>query len=288
VQQLTEERDVANTRLAVMSDDIQQLNRNTAELLRLRNEVSLSRGNPRALSPGNGAPSPVIGTGPTAGVITGNNPSQGPSPEEIEMGRALGVAVVRGDPGALEKVRELAEAEHKTFRTNSLASTFAPLWAAFDAISEAALAGNPLALDAVVQAAQIPELRGQATKCIGKLAGNGNDAALETLLNPDKYGLLLSGTVGALRPAAEGGNQQAIDALAAVTADQKHTALWMMAADGLGKAAETGNAVAIDALIGLSASTNISVRNSVVQGLRRAAANQNAKAAETLRSLGVQ
>jgi hypothetical protein len=62
----------------------------------------------------------------------------------------------------------------------------------------------------------------------------------------------------------------------------------MMAADGLGKAAETGNAVAIDALIGLSASTNISVRNSVVQGLRRAAANQNAKAAETLRSLGVQ
>jgi len=82
-----------------------------------------------------------------------------------------------------------------------------------------------------------------------------------------------------LRSAAEGGNQKAIDALSAVTKDAKNQALWYGAADGLATAAESGNAAAVDALVGLSSSTNQNVRNAVVQGLKRAAANQNTKAA---------
>jgi len=123
---------------------------------------------------------------------------------------------------------------------------------------------------------------------LGKLAGEGSDVAVDTLVNPQKYGLLLSSTVSALRPAAANGNQKAVDALVAVTSDTSHQALWYMAADGLAKAAEAGNAVAIDALIGLSTSTNRSVHDVVVRGLKQAAANQNAKATDALRAMGVQ
>ena len=56
---------------------------------------------------------------------------------------------------------------------------------------------------------------------------------------------------------------------------------------GLQKSAESGNSVAIDALIGLSSSTNINARSAAVAGLKGAAANQNANAAEALRSIGV-
>src|SRR5207249_8727039 len=100
-------------------------------------------------------------------------------------------------------------------------------------------------------------------------------------------GILLSGSVFALRAAAESGNQRAIDALAAVTKNARNQALWFEVANGLTPAAESGNAVAVDALVAMSVSTNQNVRNAVVLGLKRAAANQNAKATETLRSLGV-
>ena len=104
----------------------------------------------------------------------------------------------------------------------------------------------------------------------------------------DKTELLLSATVSALRSPAETGNQRAIAALAAATKDVRNQALWFEAASGLATAAESGNPAAVDALVGMSASTNQNVRNAVVAGLRRAAANHNAKAAETLRSMGFQ
>ncbi len=191
---------------------------------------------------------------------------------------------------------ELARAEHASFNTNKVGlndsqvgdlsrQTFAPLRAAFKVIEEDALAGNPAAVDAVLQSIQIPELKGSAVKCIGALAGNGNDPALEVLLNPRAYGLLPSGVVGALQPAADQGNQKAIDALAAVANDPKQTPLWYMAAKSLEKSAGSGNAVAIDALIAISASSNTNMQNAALPGLRAAAANQNAKAAEALRSM---
>jgi hypothetical protein len=76
--------------------------------------------------------------------------------------------------------------------------------------------------------------------------------------------------------------------LAAVASDGKNVALWYLTAQGLEASARAGNPVAIDALISMSASTNINVRKAVIPGLRAAAAQQNPKAAEALRAMGIQ
>jgi len=286
IQQLQGERDEATRQLTSLRDENERLNRNTGELLRLRGEVSLLR---RAQD--------------TAGKSANSSASPGattPNQEQAaaDLGRELGRAVVRGDPGAFDKLAELSKAAHKSFNANrvglddtqrgELASrTFAPVRAAFEAIGEAAVKGNQVAIEAVERALQVPELKGQAVEIVGTLAGNGNEAALEMLLNPDKYGILLSSSVFALRSAAEAGNPKAIDALASVTKDETHRALWLEVANSLAPAADSGNAVAVDALIAMSVATNQQVRNAVILGLKRAAANQNAKATETLRSMGV-
>ena len=93
--------------------------------------------------------------------------------------------------------------------------------------------------------------------------------------------------MGALRPAAAKGNQKAIDALWAVVQDEKQKGYWSMAAGGLSDAAKTGNPAAINALIGLSSSTNENIKIAITPGLKQAA-NQDSKAADALRSMGVQ
>ncbi len=287
MQQLQSQRDEAARQLASLRDENERLNRNTGELLRLRGEVSFLRR-----------------TQDTAGKSANSSASPGPTTTNqaqaaADIGRELGLAVVRGDPGALDKVAELSKAALKSFNTNRVgmndtqrselsSRTFATLQAAFDVIGEAAVNGNQVAIAAVERALQIQELKGHAVKIVGTLVGKGNEAALEVLLNPDKYGILLSSSVFALCSAAEAGNLKAIDALAAVTKDGKKQALWLEVANGLASAAESGNAVAVDGLVAMSVSTNQYVRNAVVLGLKRASASQNAKATETLRSMGVQ
>lgn len=285
MRQLESERDEAAQQLAALRADNERLNVETSELLKLRGEVAMLRRNQGAREPGAALPSPPAGTAPA------------PGPSPMEMGRELGMAVVQGQPGAFDKLLESAKAAFTNFNAKNVglndqrrgelqSETFMPLHAAFKVIEEAALGGSQLAIDAVVQAMQIPQLKGNAVQCIGALAGNGDEAALEVLLNPRKYDLLPSSVVGSLQPAADKGNQKAIDALAAVANDATQPALWYQAASGLEKSAGTGNAVAIDALIGLSASPNRSVRMAVMRGLKAAAANQDARAAEALRLMG--
>ena len=287
IQQLQSERDEAARQLAALRDDNERLNRNSGELLRLRGEVNLLRHTQTTSAKS------ADSTASSIAITTSQEQA------EANIGRELGLAVVRGDPGALDKLAEFSKAALKSFNTNSaglddtkrgeLASrTFAPLQAAFDVIGEAAVNGNQTAVEAVNRALLIRELQGRAVQIVGTLAGKGNESALEVLLNPDKYGILLSGSVFALRSASEAGNQKAIDALAAVTKDARNQALWYEVANGLATAAESGNAVAVDALVAMSASTNQNVRSAVLIGLKKAAANQNIKAAEALRSMGVQ
>jgi len=71
---------------------------------------------------------------------------------------------------------------------------------------------------------------------------------LQSLLNYDQNGILLSSAVDALSAPASNGNEQAIDILAAVLKDPKKKPLWQMASDGLRNAAANGNATAIEAL----------------------------------------
>jgi len=286
IQQLQSERDEATRQLASLRDENERLNRNTGELLRLRGEVGLlRRAQDTAGKSANSSASPVATT---------TNQEQAAA----DIGRELGLAVVRGDPGALDKVAELSKAALKSFNPNRVviddtqrselaARSLAPTHAAFEVIGEAAVNGNQVAIAAVERALRIPELKGSAVKIVGTLAGKGNEVALEMLLNPDQNGILLSSSVFALRSSVEAGNQRAIDALAAVTRDGKKQALWYEVANSLATAAESGNAVAVDGLVAMSVATNQHVRNAVVLGLKRAAANQDAKATETLRSMGV-
>jgi RNA polymerase sigma factor (sigma-70 family) len=234
-------------------------------------------------------------------------PPQPPQPEVKlsrdapgeNAGRQFGLAIAQGDPTALDKLLAMAKAEKQYFNTNSVGmnetergelarQTFAPLRAAFDAITEEASKGNQAALQAVSRAIQIPELRAFATSSAGILAGNGDEVALQILLNPKDYDIPLSNTIGALKPAADNGNQKAIDALAAVAADQSQRALWYIVASALGNAAASGNPAAIDALIAMSGDTNQGVRSVVIAGLKQASANQNAKATDTLRQMNNQ
>lgn len=287
ILQLQRERDEATNRLANMADELAIANRDKLELMNVRNEKPMLRQRQAAIqTPAN------VSVFPTLATV-----SQEPSPGDI--GRELGMAVVRGDAGAFDKLLAESVAEHQNFLTNNVglsdgqrgelaAKTFAPINAAFKVIEDAAVTGNQSALDAVIRAIQIPELNSLACESLGMMAGQGNDQALELLIHPDQYGFALSSAVDALSSAADNGNQKAIDALAAVAANPTDWPLWMMTANGLAKAAAAGNQVAIDSLISMSSSTNQNVQNAIVQALRGASANQNANAMEALRTMGIQ
>jgi len=261
-------------------------------LLRLRGEIALlkairSGGRPEAAaSPSNPRP---------------EDPGAKDLAASVELGRQLGEAIVRGDPQALGKLLTEAREEQARFKTNSTGLndqqradlarlTFAPLHAAFGVITRGAVQGQPNAINAINDMIAVSEFRGLVIQSLGTLAGKGNNDALEVLLDPARFGFpstSWSSVVGALVPAAENGDERAINALIAVTQDTDHRALWFMAATGLNTAAATGNPAAIDALINLAqiGSTNKSVLNAAMSGLQKAAANQNQKAADALASL---
>ena len=284
MQQLKQERDEATNQLASLTGDLEKFKNNNLELLRLRHQVALltqsQRSTPASIDQGS------IGT-----EKTNNSPL---SSEDI--GRKLGMAVVNGEAGAFDRLLAESQAEHQNFKTNNVGlddtrrgelatRTFASINTAFKVINEAAISGNPSALDALSRSLQFPELNALAAGSLGELAGNGDTNALEVLIHPEKYGTLLSSTIPPLKPAADNGNQAAIDALAAVANDPKSEPLWYMTANSLSQAAVSGNPVAIDALIKMSSCTNRTVQKAVAEGLRGAAANQNAKAAEALSSM---
>jgi hypothetical protein len=263
--------------------DRQELEQLRAERLDLSNEASKLREQLASTKPRQ--------TEPTQAEVKSSQDVGQENP-----GRKLGLAVARGDATALDKLLAMAKAELQYFNTHQAVmndtersvlagQTFAPLQAAFDAITEEATNGNRAALQAISSAIQMPPLQGSAIKSAGILAGNGDPVALQILVNPNDYHVPLSSTIGALKPAADNGNEQAIAALAAVASDESQHALWALAAESLGNAAASGNSTAIDALVAMSGDTNQSVQRFVSSGLQRASANQNAKATEALRQI---
>ncbi len=289
MRKLQEQRDKAVRRLTELRAENTRLKTHLEQLalMQTRREASLQAG--KLATTEAVAPAQVVATSET--------PVKAPSSETI--GRALGTAVVRGDSGAFDQLLVESRTAHQNFNAHESESNdqqrgelarkiFQPMHVAFKVIEEAAALGNQSALDALARALQFPELKGLAVSSLGPLAGKGDEGALEVLIHPEKYGALLSSTISALRPAADNGNQRAIDALAAVAGDASKRPLWYMTAGSLKAAATAGNSVAIDALISMSASTNRSIRKAVAEGLSGAAANQNAKAGEALRAMGIQ
>ena len=243
IQQLQQERDAATNQVAALTEGTAKGNDHDLELLKLRGEVGVLR---QQLSQATAAPQPLR-----------SKPTENSS--EPDVPGQLAAAIVRGDPTALQQLNEFAKSQTADFKTNSLglqggelsavwSKAFGNILTAFDSLSAEALKGNPNARQAIEQAAHMGYLEGPAVTSLGKLAGNGDEAALQMLLNPDKNGILLSSTVPALQPAADNGNEKAIEALAAVLNNPKDKPLWLMASTGLQKAAANGNPVAIDAL----------------------------------------
>ncbi len=287
IQQLQRERDAATNQLVALAGEVAKIRSNNLELLKLRNEIAMLRRSQAAPQ------MPANSSASTTGTASSN------APLTNDVGRELGMAVVRGDAGAFDKLLAESAAEHQTFNASQVglddtkrgelsSRTFTPINTAFRVIEEAATKGSQPALDALARALQSRDLRGLAVSSLGGLAADGDEGSLDVLLHPEKYGVLLSSTIAALQPAADAGNPKVIDALAAVANDQNKQALWYMTAESLAKAAAAGNAVAIDALIAMSSATNRIVQGAVAEGLRGAAANQNAKAAAALRSMGFQ
>jgi hypothetical protein len=232
ITQLQKERDDATNRLAALASDAADANANNADLLRLRGEVAGLRNQLAArvatASPAQPKPTPL--------QSAANATAPG---DDVAM--QLAAAIGQGDPTALVKLNDYSQRQHAFFNTNSVGVTNElagviskqafggpqeGLYGAFISLSDQAASGNAYARQAIDSAIAMPGLKGVAIVALGELAGRGDQNALEVLLNPDQYGVRLSSSVGALKPAADGGNEKAIAALAAVLSDEKNKPLW--------------------------------------------------------------
>jgi RNA polymerase sigma factor (sigma-70 family) len=257
VQQLQQQRDEASNQVAALTEEVARANNNDFELLKLRGEVGALR---RQLSQYSDTPQRLQSKpseNPTASAEAAARKQQVQAQNAFVA--QIAAAIAQGDPNALQQLDQFAKSQSEFYRTNSAglqgdersavwSDAFGGIYAAFDSLSNEAVKGNAHAAEAIKRAVHLTSLQGAAITGLGKLAGNGDEEALQVLLNPDKNGLLLSSTVNALGPAADSGNQQAIAALAAVLADEKKRPLWSMASESLQQAALNGNPTAIAAL----------------------------------------
>ncbi len=243
LEQLQQQRSEASNQIASLTEEVGKANNNDLELLKLRGEVGALR---RQLAQYSDTPPQTKGK-PAQNLVAS------------DMAAQLASAIAQGDPTALQRMNDFAKSQSEFYRTNSIglstdersavwSDTFGGIIAAFESLSDEANKGNANAAQAIKQAVHMSPLEGAAVTGLGKLAGNGDENALDMLLNPGRNGLLLSSTVSALRPAADNGNPKAIAALAALLADESKKPLWFMASSALQKAAADGNPVAISAL----------------------------------------
>jgi hypothetical protein len=268
VSQLGEQVQVENDRLELL-----RLRNETRELREQVTQLTAARSNSASASktPGMAPESRTASTVPA-------------QPQNDEM-RQLGLAAMRGEAGALDKLAKIA-ADSRTLDTNAQAGVRSDLRDVFQSLGAEAGKGNSTALQAVWQASRIKELQGFAVEALGQAAGQGNDEALKPLLDPESYMILRSSAVAALKPAADAGNSRAIEALAATAANQSQSTLWLLAAQGLATAASGGNPTAIDSLAALAATDNQNVRQEALQALEAAARKNQPRAEEALRKLG--
>jgi hypothetical protein len=195
-------------------------------------------------------------------------PARDQSPEDLL------IAALTGDSTALDRLDSLASRLlEQSSSGDALNSGLAQLRAAFRNVSEEAGNGNEDALGLLWRATRKSYLAGIATDALGHAAALGNGMALELLLNPEQYGILNSSAVGALIEPAQAGVEEAIAALISVAIDPTKTPLWYLAATGLQPAAEAGNELAIQTFAALATSNDPNVSSFARMVLENAAAN---------------
>jgi hypothetical protein len=257
-------------------DELASLRKANAELLPLRNEVRQLREQVAVLRTARMADAPLRGTVNTAAEDRAS---------VLESMKALGAAASRGDFGALDKLGEIATGRVSA-RTNQQEYVLGDVKLAFDVLGAEAGNGNDTAFQALARASRMKKqhLTGLAIQALGEAAEKGNEQALDMLVNPERYQLLLSSTVFALRAPAQNGNPRAIDALARVGLDEKATPLWGAVTEGLQSATIDGNPNAINAMTVIARSAGKPGQRMAFLALEDAAAN-HPQAAEALRGL---
>lgn len=170
--------------------------------------------------------------------------AENPVDEAIQKMMHLGSRAASGDLTAVDEIeeqkRQLYESiDLKTDRPKGIAN-LKLMRAAFDVIGTEA-ARNSEAMKALEYAKGKPSLRSFTVDAFGLAAGEGNEQALDALLNYKSSGWLLSNTVAAMKYPAMNNQSQAIDFLIAVLENPRHRPLHHMARRGLEGAAAKGN-----------------------------------------------
>jgi RNA polymerase sigma factor (sigma-70 family) len=253
------------------------------ELLALRNEVRQLR--EQVVSLQSGRPRTVAQT--QAGATQQQTQQLAAAVEPTnEAARQLGLAASRGDISAFDQLIVWFNATKTMDKTNK-DLVYKDIRTAFDVMVDEAASGNEQALQALWRGTHINELSGFGTLALGKAAGRGVEGALEPLLTPEKFGIHEHTALFALRPAADNGNDRAIDKLVDAIKNPQNRAIMQDLGHGLQKAALAGNPNAIDGLAVVAASTNKWVRDSALRTLKEAALKQhNPRAMEALGKLG--
>jgi hypothetical protein len=195
----------------------------------------------------------------------------------------LAFAAGNGDTNAVDQLEALCQTTARRPATMSdRGDKFRAFRTAFEILGSRAGQGNDHAVDALLQAIKLPYIQGFAVDALGEAAGLGNQKALEPLLHPEEFHILPSGAIPALQAAAENGNQKAIEALAAWANDpgfqsNVETALQK-------SATLAGNVTAIDALA-IIARGNDHKSEMALGFLKAAASNHIDHATEVLRAL---
>jgi len=259
---------------AAKAIDLEQLQSDRLELLRLRNEVRQLR---EQVSP------PIADARPVASQLATSRPPA--TPPAGDGARQLVVAAVGGETSALDQLANLVAGIH-TMKPEEQREALSGIKTAFEWLGTEAGNGNASALQVLWQASRIRRLQGFAAQGLGQAAALGNEEALKPLLDPEAYLLLRSSAVSALKPVADVGNERAIQALADTAADPKQQALWLLAAQGLETAAAAGNVTAINGLTVIATATNQMISKEAVLALEAAARNSQPQAEEALRKLG--
>jgi hypothetical protein len=191
------------------------------------------------------------------GGITGAIPQPTPTtaihkPTTATM-RALAERIANGDQSAFEELRDTATELYRDIDFNKererVLSNLVLMRAAFNVLGEQAAKGNDKSFQALKTCLGTSNhLSPFAPDALGLAAAAGNTEALEILLHHDRWGIILSSTVFALRPAAENNDERAVDFLIGVIENPSDRPLWHGASEGLAGAAMKGNPKAKAAL----------------------------------------
>jgi hypothetical protein len=197
---------------------------------------------------------------------------------------SLAEAAASGNTNAIEQLESLCQAASRQPVTpDDRGDKFREFRTAFEMLGARAGEGNDHAVDALLQAIKLPYVQGFAVDALGQAAGLGNQRALEPLLRPTEFHILPSGSIPALQAAAENGNQKAIEALAGWADDPSFQ---YNVATALQKAATlAGNTTALDALAVIVRSDS-SNRVFALGLLKTASSNHIDRATEILRQFG--